>query len=157
MRGIICRCLRRCWCWCRLWCRCWLWRRRWSRCWLWCRCWSRNWLRCWCWLWRRLRCWCWLWRWLRCRCWRWCRLWRRCWRWCWHWLWCRCYCCITVHIFTLTILIRLPCNSTFFSIARRYYLETARFSTFRSNGYCAFKVSFTSHIVMVIHLMCKII
>ena len=124
-------------CWSGRWCWLWCWSRRW--CWLWC--WSRR----WCWLWCRSR------RWLRCRLWsrRWCRCrrWLRCWR----------YCCIAVHVFTLTIFIGLPCNSTFFSMTRCKHCKTTRFRTIRCNGYCTLKVSFTINIVMIVHLVSQVI
>ena len=63
----------------------------------------------------------------------------------------------TIYVFTLTILIGLPCNITFFSMTRCKYCKTTRFRTIRCNSYCTLKVSFTINIVMIVHLVSQVI
>ena len=125
----------------------------------------------WSWFHFRLRSWFWYWLNLRFRSrfnfrlwyWFWCRLNLRCWRWFYFWLrywlrlrfWYRFI--FTIYVFTLTIFIGLPCNSTLFSITRSDDCKTTRFRTIRCNGYCTLKVSFTINIVMIVHLVSQVI
>ena len=151
----------RSWSWC--WFYLWFW--SWSWCWFYLRFWSWSWL--WFHLWLRSRSWCWFnfwfwsWSWLWFYFWlrSWFRLWLRLRFWSRFYLWfrSRSWFIFTIHVFTLTIFICLPCNIAFFSMTRSDNCKTTRFRTIRCNSYCALKISFTIYIVMIIHLMCQVI